>query len=109
MHPSEIVKDIDFGAVGSTDLEPLDFKSAILKEKLSVMLFAKCCSTSKTAPDNLLYSEFRHPYIEDNSLILFTIEVRIPVPVPIPGVKLGLANIVTVWAVFLLGAKALIT
>ena len=74
MHPSEIVKDIDFGAVGSTDLEPLDFKSAILKEKLSVMLFAKCCSTAKTAPDNLLYSEFRHPYIENNSLIRFTVE-----------------------------------
>lgn len=39
------------------------------------------------------------------ALILFTIEARIPVPVPIPGVKLGLANIVTVWAVFLLGVK----
>ena len=29
------------------------------------------------------------------SLILFVIESAIPVPVPIPGVKLGLANIVT--------------
>ena len=37
------------------------------------------------------------------ALILFTVEAQIPAPVPIPGVKLGLANIVTVWAVRLLG------
>lgn len=34
------------------------------------------------------------------SLILFVIELRIPELVPISGVKLGLANIVTVWAVY---------
>ena len=34
------------------------------------------------------------------SLILFIVEMRIPNPFPIPGVKLGLANIVTVYAVF---------
>ena len=34
------------------------------------------------------------------ALILFIIELRIPNLVPIPGVKLGLANIVTVYAVF---------
>ena len=34
------------------------------------------------------------------SLILFIIELRIPNLLPIPGVKLGLANIVTVYAVF---------
>ena len=34
------------------------------------------------------------------ALIIFVIELRIPNPVPIPGVKLGLANIVTVYAVF---------
>ena len=34
------------------------------------------------------------------ALILFIIELRIPNPFPIPGVKLGLANIVTVYAVF---------
>ena len=34
------------------------------------------------------------------SLILFIIELRIPALVPIPGVKLGLANIVTVYAVY---------
>ena len=38
------------------------------------------------------------------ALILFTVEAQIPVPVPIPGVKLGLANIVNVWAVCTLGA-----
>ena len=31
------------------------------------------------------------------------VEAQIPVPIPIPGVKLGLANIVTVYAVFVLG------
>ena len=37
------------------------------------------------------------------ALIIFTIEAQIPNPVPIPGVKLGLANIVTVYAMFTLG------
>ena len=34
------------------------------------------------------------------ALIIFIIELRLPDLVPIPGVKLGLANIVTVYAVF---------
>ena len=34
------------------------------------------------------------------ALIMFVIEMRIPNPFPIPGIKLGLANIVTVYAVF---------
>lgn len=33
------------------------------------------------------------------------LEAQIPAPIPVPGVKLGLANIVTVFAVFLLGAR----
>ena len=37
------------------------------------------------------------------ALTIFVAEAQIPAPVPIYGVKLGLANIVTVWAVFLLG------
>ena len=37
------------------------------------------------------------------ALIIFTIEAQIPNPAPIPGVKLGLANIVTVYAMFALG------
>lgn len=34
------------------------------------------------------------------ALIIFVIELRIPDIVPIPGVKLGLANIITVYAVY---------
>ena len=34
------------------------------------------------------------------ALIIFIIELRIPDLTPIPGVKLGLANIITVYAVF---------
>ena len=34
------------------------------------------------------------------ALIIFIIELRLPNLVPIPGVKLGLANIVTVYAVY---------
>ena len=39
------------------------------------------------------------------ALTIFMIEAQIPALVPIPGVKLGLANIVTVFAVFVLGPK----
>ena len=34
------------------------------------------------------------------ALILFTVEAQLPPPAPIPGVKLGLANIITVYAVY---------
>ena len=37
------------------------------------------------------------------ALILFTVEAQLPSPVPIPGIKLGLANIITVYAMFALG------
>lgn len=37
------------------------------------------------------------------ALTIFMIEAQIPSPVPLPGVKLGLANIVTVFTVFALG------
>lgn len=37
------------------------------------------------------------------ALIIFTVEAQIPAIVPIPGIKLGLSNIVTVFAVFTLG------
>lgn len=36
------------------------------------------------------------------ALIIFMVEAQIPPPVPVPGVKLGLANIVTVYAMFAL-------
>ena len=38
------------------------------------------------------------------ALIIFTVEAQIPALVPIPGIKLGLSNIVTVFAVFTLGS-----
>ena len=34
------------------------------------------------------------------ALIIFIVELQIPNPVPVPGVKLGLANIITVFAVY---------
>ncbi len=34
------------------------------------------------------------------ALIIFIIELQIPNPFPVPGIKLGLANIVTVYAVY---------
>ena len=39
------------------------------------------------------------------ALTIFMVEAQIPALVPVPGVKMGLANIVTVFAVFALGAK----
>lgn len=34
------------------------------------------------------------------ALIIFVIELQIPNPFPIPGIKLGLANVITVYAVY---------
>ena len=39
------------------------------------------------------------------ALTIFMVEAQIPPLVPIPGVKIGLANIVTVFTVFLMGGK----
>lgn len=39
------------------------------------------------------------------ALTIFMVEAQIPLPVPVPGMKLGLANIVTVYAMFALGPK----
>jgi len=39
------------------------------------------------------------------ALIVFVIESQIPIPVPVPGVKLGLANAVTLFALFYSGGK----
>lgn len=39
------------------------------------------------------------------ALIIFMVEAQIPSLVPIPGVKLGLANIITVYAMFCLGPR----
>ncbi len=34
------------------------------------------------------------------ALIIFVVELQIPNPFPIPGIKLGLANIITVYAIY---------
>ena len=39
------------------------------------------------------------------ALTIFMVEAQIPLPAPIPGLKLGLANIVTVYAMFALGPR----
>ena len=39
------------------------------------------------------------------ALTIFMVEARIPALVPIPGIKMGLANIVTVFTVFAIGSK----
>lgn len=39
------------------------------------------------------------------ALVIFVIENQIPVPIPVPGVKLGLANAVTLFAMWTLGRK----
>ena len=37
------------------------------------------------------------------ALAIFVVELQIPLPLPIPGVKLGLSNVVTLFAMFALG------
>lgn len=39
------------------------------------------------------------------ALIIFVIEAQIPPPVPVPGVKLGLANVITLFAMYKVGPK----
>ena len=39
------------------------------------------------------------------ALIIFVIELRLPALSPVPGLKLGLSNIITVYAVFALSGK----
>ena len=39
------------------------------------------------------------------SLIIFTVESKIPLPVPIPGIKLGLANVITLITIIRFGKR----
>ena len=39
------------------------------------------------------------------ALVIFVVENQIPIPIPVPGVKLGLANAVTLFAMWTLGRK----
>ena len=57
----ETIQNINFGAVGATGLLPLDIRFAVVKEKMSVMLYARYFSKTETDKPNLTYSEFEHP------------------------------------------------
>ena len=39
------------------------------------------------------------------ALTIFMVEAQIPLPIPLPGLRLGLANVVTVYAMFALGPR----
>ncbi len=39
------------------------------------------------------------------ALIIFVVEAQIPVPIPFPGVKLGLSNVVTLFAIYTIGRR----
>jgi len=39
------------------------------------------------------------------ALTIFVVEAQIPVPIPVPGVKLGLANVITLIALLFLGRR----
>lgn len=73
-------KEKDFCEAGRTDR----FKGGEMKRK----------KTEKIAKLGLLTSA---------ALIASYIELLVPVPVGVPGVKLGLANMVTVWSLYVLG------
>ena len=55
----ESLQRIDFTAVGSTNLLPLDISKAIIKEKLSVLILSAILSNQEASSD-LSYSEFHH-------------------------------------------------
>lgn len=40
-----------------------------------------------------------------NAILISLLELLIPIPVPVPGVKLGLANIITIIAIVFLGTR----
>lgn len=37
------------------------------------------------------------------SMIMFLVEAQIPVPIPVPGVKLGVSNVITLFALWTIG------
>ena len=51
----------------------------------------------------LAYRLTRMALLTAIALTIFLAEAQIPNPIPIPGIKLGLANVVTVYAMFVLG------
>ena len=41
------------------------------------------------------------------AMVLSFVETMIPIPIPVPGIKLGLANLVTVVGLYLIGIPEL--
>lgn len=39
------------------------------------------------------------------ALVIFVVEAQIPLPVPVPGIKLGLSNVITLFALWTLGRR----
>ena len=68
-------------------------------ENLICYIFRKAGDTVKTRKLTTL------ALLSAIALTIFMVEAQIPAIVPLPGVKLGLANIVTVFTVFAIGAK----
>ena len=59
---TETAQIIDYSAIGATNILPLDIKDAVVKEKLSVLLFAEYFAKSSHKPKPVLkFSEFEHP------------------------------------------------
>jgi hypothetical protein len=71
----ETVQSIDFRAVGATGLLPLDISEAVIKEKLSLMLYARYISETGAAYDSLCHSEIKHPSDRKNNTYQFTVKV----------------------------------
>lgn len=56
----ETIQSIDFSSIGSTNILPLDISDAVVKEKISLMLFAGVLTKESVKPV-LKYSELEHP------------------------------------------------
>ena len=76
------VQSIDFSSVGATNVLPLDIKDAVVKEKLSIMLYEKIRSSTGAPHDVLKYSEFTHLLGLNHQLLRFTVKV-FPLPLSI--------------------------
>ena len=63
-------------------------------------------SASKTTLDPALYRILVFVMLLSMALVLHGLEAMLPPPLPFPGVKLGLANLMTVIAVIKLGGRA---
>lgn len=61
------------------------------------------CKLTPTAKPGAVRRITRMALLTAIALTIFMAEAQLPNPIPLPGIKLGLANIVTVYAVFALG------